>query len=542
MIKIKAVYIGNGEESYIEDRLTDGINVIYSLDNNRGKTVLMQGVMYALGAIPTFPERFPYKEFIYIVDLDIDGDEVSVLRSRNTFAVKTSDSLSLFDSEVDYSRYWSENIRSLPSIVKNGRLTSAGLQLYTQMAFIGQDDISSAKITAGQFNKDDFTEMLYAIVGLDRRELDSAEEVELKRRRDELKGQIKSLTKEASALKARGTALSAISATTDARDMQEFLKELDSVRAEVTDLRKTRNRYLARLTKNQIVLDELNSLRREVKTGKLVCLKCGSVSVGYQMADSNVIFDVTSPDMRTQIVNTLKERIDAIEADLDALERNLRKAQSRLSGLLSKNDEFSLMDVVACKDEYLNEQEIDKRMQEAQRELDDIKGKLESDRLLTSEIAKQRKEFMDDLLGKMNLARRAISDNAEESDYESMFSTKANVYSGSDGTIYFAARTFAIASKINHGMPIMIDSFRADDLSSDREDRLLDLLGKLDNQVILTTTIKREESVGPDASKYERDSRVHAIDYSNHEINRIMSDTYNDRFAEKAADFGLVLT
>ena len=542
MIKIKAVYIGNGEESYIEDRLTDGINVIYSLDNNRGKTVLMQGVMYALGAIPTFPERFPYKEFIYIVDLDIDGDEVSVLRSRNTFAVKTSDSLSLFDSEVDYSRYWSENIRSLPSIVKNGRLTSAGLQLYTQMAFIGQDDISSAKITAGQFNKDDFTEMLYAIVGLDRRELDSAEEVELKRRRDELKGQIKSLTKEASALKARGTALSAISATTDARDMQEFLKELDSVRAEVTDLRKTRNRYLARLTKNQIVLDELNSLRREVKTGKLVCLKCGSVSVGYQMADSNVIFDVTSPDMRTQIVNTLKERIDAIEADLDALERNLRKAQSRLSGLLSKNDEFSLMDVVACKDEYLNEQEIDKRMQEAQRELDDIKGKLESARLLTSEIAKQRKEFMDDLLGKMNLARRAISDNAEESDYESMFSTKANVYSGSDGTIYFAARTFAIASKINHGMPIMIDSFRADDLSSDREDRLLDLLGKLDNQVILTTTIKREESVGPDASKYERDSRVHAIDYSNHEINRIMSDTYNDRFAEKAADFGLVLT
>ena len=406
MIRIKAVCIGNGEESYIEDRLTDGINVIYSLDNNRGKTVLMQGAMYALGAIPTFPERFPYKEYIYIVDLDIDGNEVSVLRSRNTFAVKTSDSLSLFDSEADYSRHWSENFRSLPSIVKNGRLTSAGLQLYTQMAFIGQDDISSAKITAGQFNKDDFTEMLYAIAGFDGRELDSAEEIALKRRRDELKGQIKSLAKEASALKARGTALSAISVTTDARDMQEFLKELDSARAEVTDLRKTRSRYLARLTKNQIVLDELNSLRRDVKAGKLVCLKCGSVSVGYQMADSDVVFDVTSPDMRTQIVNTLKERIYAIEADLNALERNLRKAQNRLSGLLSENDEFSLVDLVACKDEYLNEQEIDKKMQETQRELDDVKEKLESDRILTREIAKQRKDFMDDLLGKMNLARR----------------------------------------------------------------------------------------------------------------------------------------
>ncbi len=542
MIKIKAIYIGNGIESYIEDRLTDGINVIYSLDNNRGKTILMQGAMYAFGAIPTFPERFSYREYIYIVDLDIDGDEVSVLRSRNAFAVKTSDGLNMFDSEEGYSRYWSENVRSLPSIVKNGKLTSAGLQLYTQMAFIGQDDISSAKVTAGQFNKSDFTEMLYAIAGLDRRELDSAEEVALKRRRDELKGQINSLAKEASALNSRGTALSAISVTTDARDMQEFLKELDSARAEVTDLRKARSRYLARLTKNQIVLDELNSLRRDVKAGKLICLTCGSASVGYRMADSDIIFDVTSPDMRTQIVDTLKERIDAIRADLDALERDLRKAQNRLSGLLSKNDEFSLADVVACKDDYLNEREIDEKMQEAQSELDDIKGKLESDRLLTSEIAGQRKEFMDGLLAKMNLARRTISGNTEESPYESLFSTKANVFSGSDSTIYFAARTFAIASEIDHGMPIMIDSFRADDLSSDREDRLLDLLGKLNNQIVLTTTIKREESAGRDASKYGMDSRVHAIDYSSHELNRIMSDDFNERFAEKAADFGLVLT
>lgn len=542
MIKIKAVYIGNGAESYIEDRLTDGINVIYSLDNNRGKTILMQGAMYALGAIPTFPERFPYREYIYIVDLDVDGKEVSVLRSRNTFAVKTPDGLNAFESEADYSRYWSDNFRSLPSIVKNGRLTSAGLQLYTQMAFIGQDDISSAKVTAGQFNKSDFTEMLYAIAGLDRRELDSAEEAALKRRRDELKGQIKSLTKEASALKTRGTALSAISVTTDTRDMQEFLKELDSARIEVTDLRKARSRYLARLTKNQIVLDELNSLRRDVKAGKLVCLTCGSPSVGYRMADSDVIFDVTSPDMRTQIIDTLQERIDKIKADLDALERDLRKAQNRLSSLLSQNDEFSLADVVACKDDYLSEQEIDGKIQDAQRELDDVKDKLEADRLLTSEVANQRKEFMDSLLSKMNLARRTISGNTQESPYESLFSTKANVFSGSDSTVYFAARTYAIASEINHGMPIMIDSFRADDLSSDREDRLLDLFGRLTNQIVLTTTIKREESTGPDASKYEMDQRVHAIDYSSHELNKIMSAAYNEQFAEKAADFGLVFT
>lgn len=69
MVSLKAAYIGNGLESFVEDGFSDGINVIYSTDNNRGKTILMQGIMYALGAIPTFPDGFSYREYIYIVDL-----------------------------------------------------------------------------------------------------------------------------------------------------------------------------------------------------------------------------------------------------------------------------------------------------------------------------------------------------------------------------------------------------------------------------------------------------------------------------------------
>lgn len=68
MIKIKAVYIGDATESFVERNFSDGINVIYSMDNNRGKTVLMQGIMYTLGALPTFPSSFPYRDYIYIAD------------------------------------------------------------------------------------------------------------------------------------------------------------------------------------------------------------------------------------------------------------------------------------------------------------------------------------------------------------------------------------------------------------------------------------------------------------------------------------------
>ena len=38
---------GNTQESFIEDRLTDGVNVIFSNDNNKGKTIILQGMISA---------------------------------------------------------------------------------------------------------------------------------------------------------------------------------------------------------------------------------------------------------------------------------------------------------------------------------------------------------------------------------------------------------------------------------------------------------------------------------------------------------------
>lgn len=88
MIKIKAVYIGDATESFVERNFSDGINVIYSMDNNRGKTVLMQGIMYTLGALPTFPSSFPYRDYIYIADLNINNKKYckTILRFRSSIA------------------------------------------------------------------------------------------------------------------------------------------------------------------------------------------------------------------------------------------------------------------------------------------------------------------------------------------------------------------------------------------------------------------------------------------------------------------------
>ena len=42
-MKILKTGCGNACEAYIEDRLTDGVNIIFSNDNNKGKTIIFQG-------------------------------------------------------------------------------------------------------------------------------------------------------------------------------------------------------------------------------------------------------------------------------------------------------------------------------------------------------------------------------------------------------------------------------------------------------------------------------------------------------------------
>ncbi|WP_318264046.1 hypothetical protein [Peribacillus simplex] len=40
---IKKVAIGNEQEAFIENRFSEKMNIISSEDNNRGKTILIQG-------------------------------------------------------------------------------------------------------------------------------------------------------------------------------------------------------------------------------------------------------------------------------------------------------------------------------------------------------------------------------------------------------------------------------------------------------------------------------------------------------------------
>ena len=78
---------GNTEEAFIENRLTDGVNIIFSNDNNKGKTIIFQGMMYALGNDPIFPSGFDYRSYYFYTSIEHCGNIFEFLRKNNTICL-----------------------------------------------------------------------------------------------------------------------------------------------------------------------------------------------------------------------------------------------------------------------------------------------------------------------------------------------------------------------------------------------------------------------------------------------------------------------
>ncbi|HEL1175648.1 TPA: hypothetical protein TVL23_001900, partial [Streptococcus equi subsp. zooepidemicus] len=92
-------------------------------------------------------------------------------------------------------------------------------------------------------------------------------------------------------------------------------------------------------------------------------------------------------------------------------------------------------------------------------------------------------------------------------------------------TVFYISKLLAIVNAIKHECPIVMDSFRAEDLSTEKENRALDLFLELDKQCILTTTIKKEEK-----GKYDSFPKINIVDYTEHTTNKLLSPDYNDEF------------
>lgn len=351
-MKILKVAFGDETEAFIESSFTDGVNIISSDDNNKGKTIVIQSMMYALGNQPTFPASFEFKKYYYYVEFKENEKTYKICRSNSGFVLKEGKSLQIFENVAELKRFWSKNISMLPSIIKNKNSRLVDPELYMQMFFIGQDKKDTSNIAHHDFyKKQDFIEMLFGFAGLGPERLSQEQTDEIKQKISKLADEKKLLLKQHKILKSQKAAVSYFSSESDRLLFKEKIDQLREEQEKITELRKQRNVALARKSNWEATINELKSLNRNISYGELRCMDCNSTNIMLSFGSSekrSYAFDVSSIEMREEIINSISEKIDAYEEEINILSAKINTEQENLQSLM-KDDKVSLESIVAYK-------------------------------------------------------------------------------------------------------------------------------------------------------------------------------------------------
>lgn len=531
---IKKVLVGDKNEAFIEDRFTSGINIISSDDNNKGKTIIIQSMMYALGNDPIFPSSFEYKKYYYAVELELsDVGPTSICRKGNSFAVILKGNLSVFDSLSEFKYYINKNLFHLPSIKKDGFIRLVDPMLFYQIFFVGQDNKDTSNIfNHGYYNKEDFISMIYSYSGIDSTD-DGINENAIRAQIKEFDKERKDLEKKNKILNAAFPAIRIVSSANDRVKFEEKLSKVEKIKNSIIYLSSKRNNAISRKVKNEITLKELRSLNQTLSAGKLHCLDCNSNNIGYSTADKAYTFDISSVEMRTQILSAIGDKVNSYQEEADTLTIEINKLQSELKLVLAE-DEVTIENLLLYKTDLVEASEADNKLLAINNELKKLKSSLIRKEETASDLQDKKEKIHSELIGKMNEFYKDLDPNGNLK-FSQVFSKRQSVYSGVEETEYYLSKLYALLSVLNHPFPIIMDYFRDGELSSKKEERVLEIFGGVDNQVILTATLKEQE-----LGKYDNQKNINHIDYAPHTPSKLLSVENSDRFISYMQKFSLI--
>ena len=287
-MKIRKVAVGNAAEAFIEGNFTNGVNIISSDDNNKGKTIVIQSMMYALGNEPTFPTSFEFQKYYYYIEFEEAGIIFKLCRSGDGFVLKRESTVLIFDNVSELKRYWNRNIFPLPSIAKNQLLRIVDPVLYVQLFFIGQDKKDTSNIANhGFYNKQDFIDMLYAYAGLIGEQLPQERIDEIKSHIITLSDEKKLLLQQHKILKSKKTPVSYLSAESDRLAFGKKIESLERVQNKIAELRKARNSVSTRKSKWEH-MGNISELERRI-------------SIRIILEDAEIIFALLSSEQDIRV-------------------------------------------------------------------------------------------------------------------------------------------------------------------------------------------------------------------------------------------------
>lgn len=523
MIVIKNFCIGNKEKSFYLDNFSNGINIIHSDDNNKGKTIVSQGIMYALGNSPIFPKGFDdYQEYYFIVSLVKNNKTIYICRKNDYFLVFDNHLLT-FDSVNDFKRYFNDNICYLPIINKNDIKQMAGLELFFEMFFLPQDKRQTSNIcNKGRYVKDDYIECIYSLMDCEN-PIDLKKEEEIKIEIQNLETQKKVLKSSNKFLKSKKLEAKFATYTASKSFIDEKLKNIEKCKATITELNNTKNRITNKKIQNELLLKEIASLNRELESGKLVCLECGSNNIGYNSIGSTVKFEISDSDIRNEIKKTIENRIQICLENILDLDAKITIKKQELSKLMEDED-VNLENLIFYKKDIVNAASIDKQIFDIEQTILGLKDKIKTYQTTNNNSKNSRNQIYNRFIDNMNY----FYNSSEPDDpliIKEIFTKNDVNYSGSQGALYLMSRIYACSKLLGINFPIIIDHFRGGELSSLKEDNIINLFASLNKQIIFTCTLKNEEN-----DKYSNNNQINDISFDYVEKFHLLQERDNEEF------------
>lgn len=530
---IKKTAFGNNQEAFIENRFENKTNIIFSNYNNRGKTLVIQGLMHSIGYDSIFPSGFNYKNYFFYSNILINEKDYEFLRKGNSLILLENENINVFNSISEFKYYFDKYIYELPKIEKEGELKPVDLTLFYELFFLGQDKRNSSNlIIKGRNNKQDFKNMVFAMQNVLISSTSKYDIEELKEHKKALISKIKTEKRKITVLKKNPEIATFISSAANNIDFQNTSKQLSELHKSIADIRKQRNREENRKIKLENLIIELNSLNRSLNEGKVKCSDCGSTKIIF--ANQEFEFDVSNSYVRKNILKSIQESISMKKEIVDEFNNEINKEQIQIQKLL-ENSTPDAKNYILFQDEIIDSKDIDKIVLDLQKQLEEVQRKINNNESKIVSNKDLQKLVIESIISEMKRYYRII-DKEGLLEFEDLFTKSGQTYSGSEEQEYYFCKILALNKILKTKLPIIIDSFREGELSSNKENIMIEEYIKLENQVILTSTLKDEEY---DSDKYLKLENVNVIDYSNFADSQILQPSYVDSFTEILEKFGV---
>ena len=227
--------------------------------------------------------------------------------------------------------------------------------------------------------------------------------------------------------------------------------------------------------------------------------------------------------MRNEIVSSINEKIESYAEEMVSLSAQINKAQEEMK-LMMKDDAISLEAIVAYKKDVFCASDAEAKIIEIDAQIEVLENQLTINASAAQSKREKQIAILGSLLTEMNAAYKTIDPHGNLH-FDDLFTKRNEVFSGSEGIIFQLCKLYALSKILKHSFPIVVDSFRAEDLSTNKESVVIDLFKALPNQVVFTTTLKNEE-----LGKYDGREGINHINYESHLDSKMLTTTFVEDF------------